>query len=170
MPDDQEPGRPAVEAAFAAWTLTTIGGLIVVHLLGRWLPPPPSPGDALPAAALTLAVLYVSTAAAVAEALLPGPRSTGGLGLLIPLTAAVALAVRGLSPSAVVAALFGGVVLTPASYFLAIRLTFPLRGRLRRHPVSTVLAGALAAVAVFEAARWLTWLADPATRGRFWQG
>jgi len=167
---EREPGRPAVEAVFAAWTFTAIGGLAVVHLLARWLPPHLSPGEALPAAPLTLGVLYTATAFAAAEAVLPGPRSSGCVGLLIPLTAAITLAVRGLNPSAVVAALFTGVFLTPVSYFLAIRLSFPLGGRLRRNPLLALLTGAIGAAAVFVAARWLTWLADPATHGRFWQG
>ncbi len=168
MPDDVEPGRPAVEAVFVAWALTTIVGLAAVHALARWVPPRLPPGAPPPAVALTLCVVYVALAFAFAQAILPGPKSAGGLGLLIPLTGAAGLALRGLNPSAVVGALFVGVCLTPAAYYLAVRLSFPLRGLVRRRPFAVLLGGAIGAAAVFEAARWLTRLADPASHGRFW--
>ena len=168
MPEKVEPGRPAVEAVFVAWVLTTVAGLAAAHALARWLPPGLPPGTPLPAAPLTLCLVYVSLAFAFAQAILPGPKSTGCLGLLAPLTGAIALAVRGLNPSAVVGALFAGVFLTPAAYYLAVRLSFALRGFVRRRPVAGLLGGATGAAAVFEVARWLTWLADPASHGRFW--
>jgi hypothetical protein len=166
--DNNEPGRPAFEAAFAAWVVTTLAGLVVVHLLARWLPPKLPPGTPLPAGPLTLSVGYVALAFAFAQALLPGPKSTGCLGLAIPLTGATALAVRGLSPSAVVAALFAGVFLTPVAYYLAIRWSFSLAGLLGRRPLVALTGGAVGAGLVLGVARWLTFLADPASHGRFW--
>jgi hypothetical protein len=168
VPDKDEIGRPAVEAVFVAWVLTAIAGLAVAHAFARWMPPDLPPGTPLPAVPLTLCVVYVSLAFALAQAILPGPRSTGCFGLLVPLTGASALAVRGLNPSAVVGALFAGVFLTPAAYYLAVRLSFPLRGLARRRPLVCLLGGAIGAAAVFEVARWLTWVADPASHGRFW--
>jgi hypothetical protein len=35
-------------------------------------------------------------------------------------------------------------------------------------PIISLFGGAIGAAAVFEAARWLTWMADPASHGRFW--
>src|SRR5512140_490203 len=101
MREEVEPGRPAVEAVFVAWVVTTVAGLAAAHALARLLPPQLPPGTPLPAVSLTLCILYVSLAFAFAQATLPGPRSTGCLGLLVPLTGAMALAVRGLAPSAV---------------------------------------------------------------------
>ncbi len=169
MPDDNEIGRPAVEAVYVGWVLTTIGGLAVAHALARWLPPALPPAAPQPAAPLTLCVIYVSLAFACAQSLLPGPKSTGCLGLLIPLTGATGLALRGLNASAVVAALFAGVFLTPAAYYLAVRHSLGLRGLLRRRPLTAMLCAVIGAAAVFLAARWLTWLGDPATHGRFWE-
>ncbi len=168
MPENVEPGRPAVEAVFAAWAVTTIAGLAVAHALARWLPPQPPPGTPLAAVPLTLCVVYVSAAFAFAQATLPGPKSTGCFGLLIPLTGATALAFRGVPPSAVVAALVAGVFLTPAAYYLAVRLSFPLGGLVRRRPFTGLFGGAIGMAAVYGTARCLTWLADPATHGRFW--
>ena len=168
MPEDLEPGRPAVEGVFAAWVVTATGGLVAVHAFARWLPPWLPPGVPLPAVPLTVGMLYVSLAFAFAQAALPGPKSAGCAGLLIPLSAAVAMAVRGLGPSAVVGTLFAGVFLTPAAYYLAIRLSFPFGGLLRRRPLVALLAGAAGTALVVVTARWLTWLADPATHGRFW--
>ncbi len=168
MSDDVEPGRPAVAAVFVAWVLTTVAGLAAAHALARWLPPQLPPGSPLPAVPLTLCVVYVSLAFAFAQAILPGPKSTGCVGLLIPLTGVTALAVHGLNPSAVVGALFTGVFLTPAAYYLAVRLSFPLRGLVRRRPLVGLLGGAIGVAGVFETARWLTWLADPGSHGRFW--
>ena len=168
MREEVEPGRPAVEAVFVAWAVTTVAGLAAAHALARLLPPQLPPGTPLPAVPLTLCILYVSLAFAFAQATLPGPRSTGCLGLLVPLTGAMALAVRGLAPSAVVGALFAGVFLTPAAYYLAVRLTSRLGGLVRRRPFTGLLGGAIGLAVVYEAARWLTWLSDPASHGRFW--
>jgi hypothetical protein len=139
-----------------------------VHLLARWLPPALPPGTPVPAAALTLSIVYVALAFACAQALLPGPRSTGCLGLAIPLLGATTLAVRGLNPSAVVASLFAGVFLTPVAYYLAIRWSFALAGFLGRRPLAALAGGALGAGLVLAFARWVTFLADPASHGRFW--
>jgi hypothetical protein len=173
VPDQDEIGRPAVEAVFVAWVLTAVIGLAVAHALAALARAAASSPQGLglapqPAVPLTLCVVYVSVAFGFAQAILPGPKSTGCLGLLIPVTGAIALAVRGLDPSAVVGALVAGVFLTPAAYYLAVRLSFPLRGFARRRPLAAALGGAIGAAAVFEAARWLTWMADPATHGRFW--
>ena len=168
MPDQDEIGRPAVEAVFVAWVLTTVAGLATAQALARWLPPRLPPGTPPPAASLTLCVVYVSLTFAFAQAILPGPKSTGCFGLLVPLTGATALAVRGLNPSAVVSALFAGVFLTPAAYYLAVRLSSRLRGLVRRRPVVGLIGGAIGVAAVFKVARGLTWLADPASHGRFW--
>ena len=168
MSEQVDPGRPAVEAVFVAWVLTTIAGLAAAHALARWLPPELPPGTPLPAVSLTLCIVYVALAFAFAQAILPGPKSTGCLGLLVPLTGAIALAVRGLNPSAVVSALLAGVFLTPAAYYLAVRLSIRLRDLVRRRPLAGLLGGAIGVAAVFEIVRWLTWLADPASHGRFW--
>jgi hypothetical protein len=168
MSDDQEPGRPAVEAVFAACAATAVVGVGAVHVLARLLPPAPPAGSPPAAVPLTLAVLLVAVTFAAAQAILPGPKSAGGAGLAIPMAGAVALALRGLEPAAVVSTLFVGVFLTPAAYYMAIRLSFPLAGLLRRHPVATVLAGAAVTVLVVEAARLITFLADRASGGRFW--
>jgi hypothetical protein len=168
VPDDLEPGRPAVEAVFVSWVATTVAGLLAVHGLARWLPPQLPPGTPLPAVPLTLSIVYISLAFAFAQAILPGPKSTGCLGLIIPLTGATALAVRGLNPSAVVAALFTGVFLTPVAYYVAVRWSFPLAGVLRRHPVAGLLGGAVGAGLVLEVARWLTLLWDPSSHGQLW--
>jgi hypothetical protein len=85
----------------------------------------------------------VSVAFAVAQAALPGPRSTSGFGLAIPLAGAIALAFRGLDPAAVVSALFVGVFLTPAAYYLALRLSLPLDGLLRHRPFTALLGVAV---------------------------
>lgn len=164
MPDDLEPGRPAVEAVFVALVATAIPGIAVVHVLARVLPPSAvgSPPAAVP---LTLTVLFVSLAFAVAQAILPGPRSTGCFGLAIPMSGAIALALRGVEPAAIVSALFVGVFLTPAAYYIAIRLSFPLRGLLRRRPVATLLVGAIAALLLIAAARLFTFLADRSSGG-----
>lgn len=169
MPDDLEPGRPAVEGVFVAWVVTTAAGLVAVHALARWLPPWPPPGVPLPAVPLTVSLLYVSLAFAFAQAILPGPKSAGVAGLLIPLSAAIAMAVRGLGASAVVGVLFAGVFLTPAAYYLAIRLSFSYGGLLRRRPLVALLCAVAGTMLVVVLARWLTWLADPATHGRFWR-
>jgi hypothetical protein len=168
VPDEREPGRPAAEAVFVAWVLTALAGLAAAHALARWLPPGLPPGTPPPAAPLTLCVVYVSLAFAFAQAILPGPKSTGCVGLLVPLTGATALAVQGLNPSAVVGALFAGVFLTPSAYYLAVRLSFSLRGLVGRRPLVALLGVAFGVAAVFEMARWVTWLADPASHGRFW--
>ena len=78
MPDDLEPGRPAVEAVFLAFLSTAILGVAAVQTLAALLPPPASEGSSATAVPLTLNVLFVSMAFAVAQAALPGPRSTGG--------------------------------------------------------------------------------------------
>ena len=168
MSDDIEPGRPAVEAVFVAWVPTTVAGLAAAHALARLLSPYLPPGTPLPAVPLTLSVVSVSVAFAFAQAILPGPKSTGCFGLLLPLTGATALAFEGANPSAVVGALFAGVFLTPAAYYLAIRLSFGLGGFARRRPTTSLLGGAAGMAAVYWAARWLTWLADPASHGRIW--
>jgi hypothetical protein len=105
MPDDFEPGRPAVEAVFAALLTTAILGVAAVQILAALLPPQASEGSPATAVPLTLGVCFVSIAFAVAQAVLPGPRSTGWFGLAIPLAGAIALAFRGLDPSAIVSAL-----------------------------------------------------------------
>ncbi len=107
------------------------GWLAAAHAFARWLPPKLPPGVPLPAVPLTISIFYVSMAFALSQAILPGPKSAGCLGLLIPLSTATALAARGLSPSVVVGALFAGVFLTPAAYYIAIRLSFRLGGLLR---------------------------------------
>ncbi len=168
MADDLEPGRPALAAVFAAWVVTTVAGVACVQLLARWLPPAPPPGTSPPAAALTLCVGGVLLAFACAQAALPGPKSSGCLGLGLPIAGAAALALRGVGPAAVIAALFTGVFLTPVGYYLAIRWSRPLAGFPRRRPLPAVALAAGGAWFVVEAARWLTWLADPATHGRFW--
>ncbi len=168
MSDDQGPGRPAVEAVFVAWAVTTVAGIAAVQLLARWLPPFPPPGTPPAAVPLTLTVCGVSLLFALAQAMSPGPKSAGCLGLAIPLAGATAVAVLGLTSSAVVAALFTGVFLTPTAYYLAIRLSFQLAGFLRRHPAAGVAGGAMGAMLVLGIARWLTWLADPSSHGRLW--
>lgn len=173
MPDHDEIGRPAVEAVFVAWALTAMAGLVVAHGVAALARAAASSPQGLglapqPGVPLTLCVVCVSLAFAVAQAALPGPKSTGCFGLLLPLAGATALAVRGLNPSAVVGAFVAGVFLTPAAYYLAVRLSFPLRGVVRRRPLVGLLGGATGVAAVVQVARWLTWIADPASHGRFW--
>jgi hypothetical protein len=164
VPDDLEPGRPAVEAVFTAYLATTVWGVAAVQVLAAWLPPSAAEGGPPTAVPLTLTVLFVSFAFAVAQAVLPGPRSTGWFGLTIPLAGAIALAFRGLDPAAIVSALFVGILLTPAAYYMAIRLSFPLSGRLRRHPVAALLGAAVGLFLLFHAVRWMTLLADRSAR------
>jgi hypothetical protein len=164
VPDDLEPGRPAIEAVFAALVATTVAGIAVVQLLAVLLPPPAAAGSPPAAVPLTLAVLFVSLAFAVAQAALPGPRSTGAFGLAIPLAGAIALALHGLDPAAVVSALFVGVFLTPTAYYMAIRLSFPLAGQLRRRPFASLAVGAAGTFLLWQAVRWLTLLGDRTAR------
>jgi hypothetical protein len=162
--DHPERGRPAVEAVFAAFLTTAVVGVAAVQVLAALLPPSASEGSPATAAPLTLCVLFVSTAFAVAQAALPGPRSTGWFGLLIPLAGAIGLAFRGLDPAAVVSALFVGVFLTPAAYYMAIRFSFPLAGLLRHRPFTSLLGAAVGTFLLFQAVRWFTLLADRAAR------
>jgi hypothetical protein len=164
MPDDLDPGRPAVEAVFVAFLTTAILGVAAVQILATLLPPPASEGSPPTAVPLTLSVSFVSMAFAVAQAVLPGPRSTGWFGLAIPLTGAIALAFCGLDPAAIVSALFVGIFLTPAAYYLAIRLSFPLGGLLRHRPFSSLLGVVVGMFLLLYAARWMTLLADRAAR------
>jgi hypothetical protein len=164
MPDDLEPGRPAVEAVFVAFLTTAILGVAAAEILAALLPPPVSEASPATAVPLTLSVFFVSMAFAVAQAVLPGPRSTGWFGLAIPLAGAIALACRGLDPAAVVSALFVGIFLTPTAYYLAIRLSFPLGGLLRHRPFSSLLGAAVGLFLLLYAARWMTLLADRAVR------
>ena len=131
--------------------LTAVGGVVLVHGLAAVLPPA-SPGAPPPAAPLTLTILFVSLAFAVAQAILPGPRSSGCFGLAIPMAGAVALAARGVEPASVVSALFVGTFITPAAYYLAIRLSFALAGFLRRHPLAAVFMAAAGMLLVVETA------------------
>jgi hypothetical protein len=162
--DDVEPGRPAIEAVFVAFLATTAVGVAAVQILAAVLPPSAADGGQSQAAALTLAVLFVSLSFAVAQAVLPGPKSTGCFGLAIPLAGAVALAARGLDPAAVVSALMVGVFLTPTAYYIAIRLSFSLGGRLRRHPIASFVCAAAGAFILLQAVRWLTLLANRTAR------
>jgi hypothetical protein len=162
--DDVEPGRPAVEAVFVALLATTAVGVAAVQILAAVLPPSAAVGSPSPAVALTLTVLFVSLSFAIAQAVLPGPKSAGCFGLAIPLVGALALAFRGLDPAAVVSALFVGVFLTPTAYYMAIRLSFPLGGRLRRHPIASLVCAAAGAFILLQAVRWLTLLADRTAR------
>jgi hypothetical protein len=162
--DDLEPGRPAVEAVFVALVATTTAGVAAVQVLAALLPPPAAEGSPPTAVPLTLTVLFVSLSFAVAQAVLPGPKSAGCLGLAIPLAGSVALAFRGLDPAAVVSALFVGVFLTPAAYYMAMRFSFPLGGLLRRRPIASLLCAAAGALFLLQAVRWLTSLADGAAR------
>jgi hypothetical protein len=164
MPDDFEPGRPVVEAVFVAFLTTAILGVAAVQVLAALLPPPASEGSPSAAVPLTLSVLFVSIAFAVAQAALPGPRSTGWFGLAIPLAGAIALAFRGLDPAAIVSALFVGIFLTPAAYYLAIRLSFPLRGLLRHRPFTALLGAAVGMFLLLYAVVWMTGFADREAR------
>ena len=164
MPDDLEPGRPVVEAVFVACLTTALLGVAAVQILATLLPPPASEGSPATAVPLTLSVFFVSIAFAVAQAALPGPRSTGWFGLAIPVAGAIALAFRGLDPAAIVSALFVGIFLTPAAYYLAIRLSFPLRGLLRHRPFTSLLGAAVTTFVLLQAARWITLLADRTAR------
>jgi hypothetical protein len=164
VPDDLEPGRPAVEAVFAALVATAIAGVAAVQTLAALLPPSAAEGSPPPAVPLTLTVLVVSASFAVAQAVLPGPKSVGCFGLAIPLAGAVALAFRGIDAAAVVSALFVGVFLTPVAYYMAIRFSFSLGGLARRHPVGALAGAAAGTFFVFEAVRWLTLLADRTAR------
>jgi hypothetical protein len=164
VPDDLGPGRPAVEAVFVALVATTTAGVAAAQILAALLPPSAAEGSPPTAVPLTLAVLFVSLTFAVAQAVLPGPKSAGCLGLAIPIAGSIALALRGLDPAAVVSALFVGVFLTPAAYYLAIRLSFPLGGLLRRRPVVALLCAAVGTFVLLRAVRWLTLLADRTDR------
>lgn len=155
MADDLEPGRPPVEAVFVAWLATTVAGVVLVQVLAAFLPPPASPDAPSPAAALALTTALTAAAFAVAQALLPGPKSAGCAGLAIPMVAALTLAVRGFEPAAVVSVLFAGVFLTPAAYYLAIRLSFRLRGYARRRPIVAIAAAAACTAAVVALLRLL---------------
>jgi hypothetical protein len=164
VPDDSEPGRPAVEAVFVALVATTMAGVAAVQVLAALLPPSAAEGGPPTAVPLTLAVLFVSLSFALAQAVLPGPKSAGVFGLAIPLAGSVALALRGLDPAAVVSALFVGVFLTPTAYYVAIRLSFSLRGRIRRHPMASLLCAAVGTFILLQVVRWLTLLADRTAR------
>ena len=164
MPDDLDPGRPAVEAVFVAFLTTAILGVAAVQVLATLLPPPVSEASPPTAVPLTLSVFFVSMAFAVAQAALPGPKSTGWFGLAIPLAGALALAFHGLDPAAIVSALLVGLFMTPAAYYLAIRLSFPLRGLLRHRPFSSLLGVVVGMFLLLYAARWMTFLADRAGR------
>jgi hypothetical protein len=168
VPDDVEPGRPAVEAVFVALVATAIPAVAAVQILAALLPPSAAEGNPPTAVPLTLAVLFVSLAFAAAQAILPGPKSTGCFGLAIPLAGAIGLAIRGLDPSAIVSALFVGVFLTPAAYYMAIRLSFSTGGLLRRRPVVSIFCAAAGTLFLLGAARWLTFLADRTARVRWY--
>ncbi len=156
--DDTQPGRPAPESVFAAFVVTTVPAVVLVQLLARILPPPP--GASPPAAALTVVVSCVSLAFAIAQALLPGPQSSGCVGLAIPMAGAVTLAFQGQEPAVVVSALFAGVFLTPTAYYLAIRFSFALRSFVRRRPITALLAAAFGSVLLLQALLLVTHLAD----------
>jgi hypothetical protein len=164
MPDDLEPGRPAIEAVFVAFLTTAILGVAAVQILAALLPPQASEGGPATAAPLTLSVFFVSIAFAVAQAALPGPRSTGWFGLAIPIAGAIALACRGLDPAAIVSALFVGIFLTPTAYYLAIRLSFPLAGLWRHRPLTALVGAAVGIFLLLCAAGWMTLLADRSAR------
>jgi hypothetical protein len=104
----------------------------------------------------------------VAQAILPGPRSTGCFGLAIPMSGALALALRGVEPAAVVSALFVGVFLTPTAYYIAIRLSWPLGGLLRRRPLVTLLGAVVGMFVLLQAARLLTFFVDRSIAWRLW--
>jgi hypothetical protein len=158
--DDSEPGRPPAEAVFVALLVTTAVGTGLVQVLARILPPAADASP--PAVALTATVACVSLAFAVAQALLPGPKSAGCAGLAIPMIGAVALAVRGHEPAIVVSALFAGVFLTPAAYYIAIRFSVALRGYARRRPLRASVAGLLGTLLLVQALRIVLHLSDPA--------
>jgi hypothetical protein len=164
VPDDIEPGRPAVEAVFAAFLATTACGVAVVQVLAALLPPSAVEGGPPAAVPLTLAVLFVSLSFAVAQAVLPGPRTAGWFGLAIPLASALALAFRGLDPAAIVSALLVGVFLTPTAYYMAMRLSVPLSGLLRHRPFTALLGAAVGIFLLLQAVGWLTALADRTAR------
>jgi hypothetical protein len=157
--EEFEPGRPAVEAVFLAWVATTLGGVALVQGLARVLPPAAASDSAPAGVPLTLAIVFVALSFAVAQAVLPGPKSCGFAGLALPMAGAISLAARGLEPAAVVASLFSGVFLTPAAYYMAIRFSFALGGSLRRRPVRALVAFAAGVAAVVLVVRWLTWSA-----------
>jgi hypothetical protein len=165
--DDLEIGRPPVESVFVAFVVTTVAGVALALVLARMLPPPP--GTPPPAVSLTVVVAAVSLAFAVAQAVLPGPRSAGCAGLAIPMVGAIALAVGGAEPATVVAALFAGVFLTPAAYYLAIRFSGPLRGSARRRPIVALVAGGLFTLLLLQALRLLAHLADRAIDWRLFR-
>jgi hypothetical protein len=161
MGEDLEPGRPAVESVFAALVATTFGGVaLALGVALAWPPAPVAPGSAAPASALTRTVVAVAVAFAVAQAALPGPRSAGCAGLLIPLVGALTLALRGHDPATVASALIAGVCLTPAAYYLAVRYSSALRGFVRRRPFSALTAGGLIVLLLVLALRLMTRLAD----------
>jgi hypothetical protein len=165
--DDSEPGRPPVESVFVAFIATTFAGGACAQVLARMLPPPP--GTPPPAVTLTMVVASVSLAFAVAQAVLPGPRSAGCAGLAIPIVGAMWLAVGGYEPATVVAALFSGVFLTPAAYYLAIRFSRPLGGVARRRPLAALVAGGLATLLLLQALRLVAHLSDPAIDWRLFR-
>jgi hypothetical protein len=156
---DPEPGRPPVESVFVALIATSVAGVALAQVLARLLPPAAADSPP-PAAALTITVAGVSIAFALAQAVLPGPKSAGCVGLAIPMAGAVALAVRGFGPAVVVSGLFAGVFLTPAAYYIAIRYSLLLRGYARRHPFRAVLGATAGTALAAQALRLLTRLAD----------
>ena len=79
----------------------------------------------------------------------------------MPMAGAIALAVRGFEPAAVVSALFTGVFLTPVAYYMAMRFSFALGGAVRRRPFTTLLVAAAATGLVVMAVRVLTAIAGP---------
>ena len=56
-------------------------------------------------------------------------------------------------------ALFVGVFLTPAAYYMAIRLSFPLAGLLRHRPFTSLLGAAVGLLLLLYAVRGVTLLA-----------
>jgi alpha-1,2-mannosyltransferase len=174
MPDATEPGRPPLEAVFVSLVATASVGVGVVHAVARMLPPAGVQPGAVTAWPLTLTTLFVCVSFAVAQAILPGPRSVGYAGLAIPLAGATTLAIRGLDAAVVVAALFTGVFLTPAAYYVAIRLSGRLSGMLARRRTASLLWGLLGLLVLVQGARLGTYMADPSfdwwvtTRNEFW--
>jgi hypothetical protein len=150
---------------FVAFLATTLPAAAFVQLLARILPPPAA-GTAQPASALTITVTAVSVAFAVAQAVLPGPASAGCVGLAIPMAGAIELAVRGHEPAVVVSALFAGVFLTPAAYYIAIRFSSSLGGFARRRPIAALAALATGCALLAQALAIITHLADPSVDWR----
>jgi hypothetical protein len=158
---DLEPGRPAIEAVFVALLVTTAAGTVLAHLLARVLPPAAAGGPPA-AAALTVTVACVSLAFGFAQTVLPGSRSAGCAGLAIPMIGAITLAIGGHEPAIVVSALFAGIFLTPAAYYIAIRFSVALRAYARRRPFVAMPAGVVGALLLVQLLRVITHLADPA--------